>query len=163
LVATLALAIQAGHAEGIVHGGLNPGNVYLTPAGVPKITSFRRARLPGSDSDSTRPDTEIRRLACYLAPEQLAGRRRDVNRATDVYALAAILYTMLTGRPPFLGQTLQETLAQVQLQVPLPCRHWQPGIPPELETICLQCLQKQPSLRPASAELLADGLRNAVR
>ena len=163
LVATLALAIQAAHAEGIVHGGLNPGNVYLTPAGVPKITNFRRARLPGSDSDSTRPDTEIRRLACYLAPEQLAGRRRDVNRATDVYALGAILYTMLTGRPPFLGQTLQETLAQVQLQVPLPCRHWQPGIPPELETICLQCLQKQPSLRPASAELLADGLRNAVR
>jgi len=158
LTETLARAIQAAHAHGAVHGGLNPGNVRLTRAGVPKITSFRRAQLPGSDPDEARPESESRRLAGYLAPEQLEGSNRALNPATDVYALGVILYTLLTGLPPFRGPTLQETLEQVRSQAPVPPGRWQPAIPAELEAICLKCLEKQPGHRPASAEALADEL-----
>jgi serine/threonine protein kinase len=162
LVESLARAVQAGHAQGIIHGGLNPDNVRLTPAGVPKITSFQRARLPGSDSDEARPESEISRLAGYLTPEQLDGGSRALDQATDVYALGAILYTLLTGQPPFLGPTLQETLELVRSQPPVPPRHRQPAIPSELEGICLKCLEKQPGCRPASAQALADELRRIL-
>jgi serine/threonine protein kinase len=162
LTESLARAIHAAHAHGAVHGGLNPGDVRLTAAGVPKITSFRRARLPGSDADETRPESEIRRRAGYLAPEQLEGRIRALAPATDVYALGAILYTLLTGQPPFLGSTLEETLEQVRSQAPVPPCRRQPAIPPELEALCLQCLEKQPGRRPASTGTLADELRRFV-
>jgi serine/threonine protein kinase len=159
LVESLARALQAAHVQGTVHGGLNPDIVRLTPAGVPKITSFRRPRLPGTDSDLACPETDIRRLIGYLAPEQLERRHRSLDQATDIYALGAILYTLLTGQPLFLGPTLQETLQQIRSQPPVPPRHWQPAIPSEMETICLECLEKQPGRRPASAQTLADQLR----
>jgi serine/threonine-protein kinase len=155
LVEALARAAQAAHAHGVVHGGLNPGNVRLTPTGVPKITTFRRARLP-ADVDEVRPEVEIRRLASYLAPEQLDGKPWMLAPAVDVYALGAILYTLLTGQPPFVGPTLAETLEQVRSQPP---RRGGPDIVPELEAICLRCLEKQPSRRPAAAAALADELR----
>jgi serine/threonine protein kinase len=159
LVEALARAVQAAHAHGVFHGGLNPGNVRLTSAGVPKITGFRRARLPADDANETHPEGETRRLAAYLAPEQLDGRSRTQVPATDVYALGAILYTLLTGQPPFVGPTLPETLEQVRSQTQEMPRNRQPDIPPELEAICLTCMEKQPSHRPASAAALADELR----
>jgi serine/threonine protein kinase len=159
LTETLARAVQAAHAAGAVHGGLNPGVVRLTPAGVPKITSFRRARFPGSEADVARPESEVRRWAVYLAPEQLAGGSRRLARATDVYALGAILYTLLTGQLPFPGPTLAETLEQVRAQVPAPPSRWQPAMPVELEAICLRCLEKEPGRRPASAEAVSEELR----
>jgi serine/threonine protein kinase len=162
LVVALARAVQAAHGAGIVHGGLYPGNVHLTLGGVPKITSFRRAWLPGSATQEVSPESEIRRRVCYLAPEQLE-RKRRLERATDIYALGAILYTLLTGQPPFVGLTLEETLSQARSQAPAPPRRWQPGIPPEVETICLRCLEKEPGRRPADAEALADELGKAVR
>ena len=161
-VEILARAVQAAHALGIVHGGLNPGNIYVTPAGVPKITSFRRARLPANDSEEMHPESEIRRLAGYLAPEQLTGRRRALEPATDIYSLGAILYVLLTGQPPFLGQTLEETLAQVQSQAPVPPCRLQPAVPSELEALCLQCLEKHPGHRLTSAEALAAQLHQAA-
>src|SRR5262249_26152715 len=106
LVETLARAVQAIHALGMLHGGLTPANVRVTPAGAPKITSFQRTRLPARDSDRTPLEREISYRAAYLAPEQLEGNYRALAPATDVYALGAILYTLLTGRPPFLGPTL---------------------------------------------------------
>jgi|GEM_PF-3444013 len=163
LVETLARAIHAAHAAGIVHGGLNPGKIHLTPAGMPKITSFRRERLPGQDPSDTRPEAEVRRLACYLAPEQLEGSRRMLDPATDVYALGAILYTLLTRQPPFSCHTLAETLAQAQAQAPAPPRLLQPAVPAELEAVCLRCLEKRPGQRPVSAEALADQLSAAIR
>jgi serine/threonine protein kinase len=153
LVETLARAVQVLHANGTLHGGLNAHDVYLTPAGVPKIASLQRVRLPLSDA------IDARRLAGYLAPEQLTGGIRGVVPATDVYALGAILYTALAGQPPFLGPNLPDLLEQVRSQAPTPPRHAQPTIPPELEAICLKCLEKQPRRRPASAEALADELR----
>jgi serine/threonine protein kinase len=159
LAETLARAIHAAHAHGAVHGGLNPHDVRLTSAGVPKLTSFRRARLPGSDADEERPASELRRLAGYLAPEQIAGGNRRLVPASDVYGLGAILYTLLVGQPPFPGPTLAEALEQVRSQAPVPPCRWQPAIPSELEAICLKCLEKQPGRRPASAEALADELR----
>jgi serine/threonine protein kinase len=156
---TLARAVQAAHTAGAVHGGLNPGVVRLTPAGVPKITSFRRARSPGSEADEARPESDVRRRAVYLAPEQLAGGNRRLARATDVYALGAILYTLLTGQLPLPGPTLEETVEQVRSQAPAPPSRLQPAIPAELEAICLKCLEKEPGRRPASAEALSEGLR----
>jgi serine/threonine protein kinase len=116
-------------------------------------------RLPLSDADEARPAGEVRRPAGYLAPEQLEGGNRRIGPATDVYALGAILYTMLTGQPPFMGPTLAEVVEQVRSQAPVPPCRRQPIIPPELEAICLKCLEKQPGRRPASTEALADELR----
>ncbi|HEV3084999.1 MAG TPA: serine/threonine-protein kinase [Gemmataceae bacterium] len=163
LVEALARAIHAAHVAGIVHGSLHPGKIHLTPAGMPKITSFRRERLPGQDASDTRPETEVRRLACYLAPEQLEGRRRMLDPTADVYALGAILYTLLTRQPPFSCRTLAETLAQVQAQAPAPPRLLQAAVPAELEVVCLKCLEKRPGQRHGSAEALADQLSAAIR
>jgi serine/threonine protein kinase len=156
LVETLARAVQAAHTRGAVHGGLNPDEVRLTPAGVPKVTSFRSARLPGADPDEPRPESEVRRLACCLAPEQLEPGRKRLQPATDVYALGAILYTLLTGQAPFPGPSIAEALEQVRSQPP---GRLQSAVPPDLEAICLRCLEKSPGRRPASAEALADELR----
>jgi serine/threonine protein kinase len=159
MVETLARAIHAAHARGAVHGGLNPADVRLTPAGVPKITNFRRARPPAADGEESRLAGDPRRLVGYLAPEQLERGRRWLAPVTDVYALGAMLYTLLTGQPPVAGLTLPEVLEHVRSLAPLPPSRWQPATPPELEAICLSCLEKQPDRRPASALALADRLR----
>jgi serine/threonine protein kinase len=159
LIETLARALHTPHSRGTVHAGLNPANVRLTPAGVPRITSFRRARLPGSDGDEDRSPSELRRLAAYLAPEQLTGRTRALGPATDVYGLGAILYTLLTGQPPFVGATVAEVLEKVRTQAPVSLQQLQPAISPQLDALCLKCLEKLPGRRPASAEALADELR----
>jgi serine/threonine protein kinase len=145
--------------RGAVHGGLNPGDARLTPAGVPKLTRFRRARPPGADADEARSPVELRRLTCYLAPEQLDAGGRRLAPAADVYALGAVLYTLLTGQPPFPGPTLAEARGQVRSQPPLPPRHHRPAVPPDLEALCLRCLEKETGRRPASASALADELR----
>src|SRR5262249_36744002 len=95
----------------------------------------------------------------YMAPEQALGHIRDIGPATDVYALGAILYEMLTGRPPFMGETTLETLHKVRFQEPIPPTRLQPKIPRDLATICMKCLQKEPRRRYASAEAFAEDLR----
>jgi serine/threonine-protein kinase len=162
LVESLARAVQVVHELGLVHGGLNPYHVRLTPAGVPKITGFRRARLSENDGEEAGTESANARLAGYLAPEQLEGSRQVLRQATDVYALGALLYALLTGQPPFRGSTLRETMEQVRSREPAAPRRGQPAIPSELEALCLQCLEKQPSRRPVSAQALADALRRFV-
>jgi hypothetical protein len=157
LVRTLALAIHEAHARGIVHRDLKPANVLQTLDGVPKIADFGLAKRLDVDVGQTRTGAVVG-TPSYMAPEQALGQSRQVTPLTDVYALGAILYETLTGRPPFLGASILDTLHQVVNDEPVPPRHLQPQVQPDLETISLKCLQKAPAQRYDSALALADDL-----
>jgi WD40 repeat protein/tRNA A-37 threonylcarbamoyl transferase component Bud32 len=154
-VEVLAQAIQHAHQHGIVHRDLKLSNVLLTHDGQPKICDFGVAkRLEGSDA-RTRTGLLVGTVE-YMAPEQAAGEA--MGPAVDVHALGVILYTLLIGRPPFQGAGVYETLSQVRAQEPVPPSRLQPGLPRDLETICLKCLRKEPQARYGSAGDLADDL-----
>src|SRR5262249_43856317 len=124
----------------------------------PKITDFGLAKRLDLDSERTRTGAGMG-TPSYMAPEQAEGRVHDVSPATDVYALGAILYEMLTGRPPLKGTSVLDTLDQVKLLDPVMPGRLEPGVPRALETICLKCLAKESSRRYGSAAALADDLR----
>jgi predicted Ser/Thr protein kinase len=156
LVQTLATAIHAAHQVGVVHRDLKPANVLLTADGTPKVSDFglaKRLDVPGHTQTGA-----IMGTPCYMAPEQAAARK-DVGQTADVWALGAVLYEFLTGRPPFQGATVLETLEQVLTREPVAVRRLQPKVSRDLETICHKCLQKEPSKRYASAAALAEDLR----
>jgi WD40 repeat protein len=157
LIETLARAIHYAHLQGIVHRDLKPSNVLLAQDGVAKIADFGLAKRVGGEGGQTLSGSVLG-TPCYMAPEQAEGRGRDVGPATDVYALGAILYEVLTGRPPFRGETVLETLEQVRGQDPVPPRRLRARLPLDLETICLTCLRKEPGRRYASALALAEDL-----
>jgi tRNA A-37 threonylcarbamoyl transferase component Bud32 len=156
LVRTLALAVQAAHEKGIVHRDLKPANVLLAADGTPKVTDFGLAKRLGEQGRTA--SGAVLGTPSYMAPEQAQGKK-DVAPAADVYALGAILYECLTGRPPFLAATPLDTILQVISDEPAPPRSLQPALPRDLETVCLKCLQKEPGRRYASAADLAEDLR----
>jgi serine/threonine-protein kinase len=158
LVETLARAMHAAHERGIIHRDLKPANVLLTADGLPKISDFGLAKRLDQGPGLTRAGA-IMGTPSYMAPEQALGQAGDVGPATDVYALGAILYALLTGRPPFLGETAFHTLQQVVSERPVPPSRLQPAVAPEPEAICLRCLEKSPARRYGSARELADDLR----
>ena len=177
LVETLARTMQAVHDRGIVHRDLKPANVLLAPVGqaaslsrdaegqagslsyVPKITDFGLAcLLEDFDSSLTRTG-QLLGTPGYMAPEQIDGKRREIGPAADIHALGAILYECLTGRPPFKGTSIRETLDLVCGQEPAPIRRLRPDVPRDLETICLKCLHKDPARRYQRSADLADDLR----
>ncbi len=191
LVETLARAVEHAHQRNIVHRDLKPANVLFQqlatdehrsaqmkdgkhPASievhpcssvanfVPKITDFGLAKRLDNQGDETRTGAVLG-TPSYMAPEQADGRTREIGPAADIYALGAILYESLTGRPPFKGTSVLETLEQVRTLEPVTPRHLQPGLPRDLETICLKCLAKEPAKRYATAADLAEDLARFQR
>jgi hypothetical protein len=174
LAGQLAQAVAAAHATGIIRRDLKPANVLLAACGlapaephaaakpegalVPKVFEFGLAKRLNEDAGYTRTGA-ILGTPSYMAPEQAEGEAKRVGPAADIYALGAILYELLTGRPPFRGASVLETLEQVRTQEPVPPRVLQLKTPRDLETICLKCLHKQALKRYATAAELADDLR----
>jgi WD40 repeat protein/tRNA A-37 threonylcarbamoyl transferase component Bud32 len=163
LVETLARTVAYAHDQGIVHRDLKPTNILLTSDGLPKIADFGLARSPrvGPDGKALAPGIPgpIGNNPSYLAPEQIWGTAPDDAAAVDIYALGAILYEMLTGRPPFLGVSPAETVEIARREEPVPPRQLHLKVPRNLETICLRCIQPIPATRYASAQALAEDLR----
>jgi hypothetical protein len=153
--------MHAAHERNIIHRDLKPANVLLTSEGEPKITDFGLAKRLDLESGDTHSG-QVMGTPSYMAPEQATGNIRAFGPATDVYALGAILYEMLTGRPPFRGATVLETLEQLRTCPPASLRSLQPAVPRDLETICLKCLEKEPQGRYASGKLLAADLLHFI-
>jgi WD40 repeat protein len=158
LVQTLARGVHAAHQCGVIHRDLKPANVLLTREGTPKITDFGLAKHVEGSEELTQSG-QLMGTPSYMAPEQAACQRSAIGSATDVYALGAIFYEMLTGRPPFRAASMLETLEQVRSQEPVAPRQLNPGVPRDLETITLKCLHKEPGRRYTTAEALAEDLR----
>jgi eukaryotic-like serine/threonine-protein kinase len=158
LLQIIARAIHEAHKRGIVHRDLKPANVLLTDDGAPKIADFGLAKMLDVDSGLTRTDSVLGSPA-YMAPEQAGGNAKHVGPESDVYAMGAILYEMLTGRPPFSAPSALETLDLVRHSDPVPLSRLQPSLPRDAETICLRCLAKDYTRRYPSAEALADDLK----
>ncbi|HLJ93916.1 MAG TPA: serine/threonine-protein kinase [Gemmataceae bacterium] len=156
LVETLAQAVHVAHQAGIVHRDLKPANVLLASDGMPKITDFGLARKLNEVGQTA--SGAVMGTPSYMAPEQAGGRTREIGPATDIYALGAILYECLTGRPPFQAATALDTIMQVVAEEPVPPRELNPTSPRELEAICLKCLEKHPQKRYPSAAALAEDL-----
>jgi len=185
LIETLARAMHGAHEQGVIHRDLKPANILLAESVVRRPRSVAKERQPSENHDGRRTmaDGLIPKIADfglakqldvdahqtstgvlvgtpgYMAPEQAEGRSAEIGPATDVHALGVILYELLTGRPPFQGATTLQTLEQVRHQEPVPPCRLQPGVPRDLETICLKCLQKEPRHRYATAQDLADDLQ----
>ncbi len=175
LLETLARAIHAAHQRGVIHRDLKPANVLLASPGpaspgpaspgresgeslTPKITDFGLAKRLDQDAGQTRTGT-IMGTPSYMAPEQAGGQKHAVGPAADTYALGAILYELLTGRPPFKAATPLDTVLQVIHGEPVPPAQLNSKVPRDLETICLKCLQKDPARRYESAEALGEDVR----
>jgi serine/threonine-protein kinase len=158
MVETLAQAMQYAHERGVIHRDLKPANILLTTDGIPKITDFGLAKRLAEDSGQTKSGT-LMGTPNYMAPEQARGEIQLVGPLSDVYTLGAILYELLTGRPPFQGPTVLETVKQVTNDEPVPPSRLEPQVPRDLETISLKCLQKDMGKRYESARALAEDLR----
>ena len=157
MVALLARAIGEAHRSGIVHRDLKPANILLVDEDTPKVVDFGLAKTLESDSNLTQSGVFLG-TPSYAAPEQVEGLNKGVGPAADIYALGAIFYHMLTGRPPFHAASVHQTLEQVKSAEPVAPSRLQPGLSRDAETICLKCLEKEPQGRYADAEALAEDL-----
>ena len=145
------------HARGILHRDLKPANILVDGEGHPHVTDFGLAKKVESDVELTQSGA-ILGTPAYMSPEQASGRRGSITTATDVYGLGAVLYALLTGRAPFGGDSVVETIEAVRNTPPEPPTKLNPRVPRDLETICLKCLEKDPRRRFPTAQALADDL-----
>jgi eukaryotic-like serine/threonine-protein kinase len=165
-VQRVATALQHAHAHGVLHRDLKPSNILLDTDDAPRITDFGIARVLNTSTTTSRRAAELTRTGQslgspgYAAPEQALAGKADVR--TDVYGLGALLYHLLTGRPPFQGPTLDAILMQLRESDPLSPRKLNPSVARDLETICLKCLSKQPEARYATAAAVADDLQSFI-
>jgi len=164
LVEAVARAVEHCHSQGVVHRDLKPSNVMLAADGTPKVVDFGLAKLAAPSDSSVKPDGltrtgDVLGTPSYMAPEQASGVVSTLGPRVDVYALGAVLYEALTGRPPFQAPSVLETLILVMATDPVAPRSLQPAVPRDLETVCLKCLEKSPARRYATAGALADDLR----
>ena len=155
LLCTVARAVHYAHQRGILHRDLKPANILLDNDDQPHITDFGLAKRVDQDSGLTRTEA-VMGTPAYMAPEQALGKTKEISTASDIYSLGAILYQLLSGRPVFEGGTLLETLGQVAEANPIPPSKINRGVPQDLETICLKCLEKVPERRYGSARELAE-------
>ena len=176
IMAALAEAVAQAHERGILHRDLKLGNVLLQPCAtayddddrgeplpfVPKITDFGLAKIVGGRGETTNTGL-VFGTARYMAPEQARGEGSSIGPAADVYSLGAILYELLVGRPPFIGDSELDTLRQIQAEDPIVPTMLRPGLPRDLEAVCLKCLEKDPPRRYATARELADRLAAVSR
>jgi hypothetical protein len=162
LMATISRAVQHAHARGVLHRDLKPGNILIDLAGEPHLTDFGLAKMLQHDSDENNVATLTTAGApgtpSYMSPEQVSGG--EASSASDIYGLGAVLYALMTGRPPFQGATSLELFKQIVEQQPVRPRMVNRSLPPALETICLKCLEKDPRRRYATAEALAEDLES---
>ncbi|CAN5503423.1 hypothetical protein BH11PLA2_BH11PLA2_03770 [soil metagenome] len=163
-VRILADAVHHAHTSGVIHRDLKPANVLFTADGIAKITDFGAARLT-LDSPSSEPSSAITRVGevigtpQYMAPEQARGTPDSITPAVDVYALGALLYHLLTGRPPHDGPDAYDVLTSALQNDPVPPRRLVPKVPRDLETICLKALAKHPAHRYRNAAAMAEDLK----
>ena len=150
------------HEQGTLHRDLKPSNMLLDQHGRLRVTDFGLAKRIAHDSDLTQAGQALGTPA-YMPPEQAAGQQALIGPRSDIYALGAVLYELLTGRPPFRGESALETLKQVEFQEPVAPRLLNAAVPRNLETICLKCLQKEPSKRYVTAQALADDVGRFLR
>jgi eukaryotic-like serine/threonine-protein kinase len=156
-VRTIAEAVHYAHEHGVLHRDLKPSNILIDGDKQPRISDFGLAKLAQANSDLTLSGKAIGSPS-YMPPEQSVGRRSAIGPHSDVYSLGAMLYHLVTGRPPFAAETVQATLMQVLEHEPVPPRALNPGVPRDLETVCLKCLEKDPRRRYSTARELADEL-----
>jgi serine/threonine-protein kinase len=162
IVSALAEAMHLAHHNGIIHRDVKPANILLTADGTPKISDFGLARRFETEERLTLTGARIGTLS-YMAPEQALGKPALIGPAVDIYSLGAVLYELLTGRPPFRAETSQETERQLLTEEPVSPRRLNSTVPRDLETICLKCLHKNPQRRYESADALAADLRRFLR
>jgi len=162
LLVKIARTVQFAHEHGILHRDIKPGNILLDRNGEPHLTDFGLARLIEQQSTVTN-SFDVLGTPSFMAPEQAAGRTKELTPAADVYSLGAVFYQMLTGQPPFAGGTTYETIRMVLEIEPRNPRLWNPKVDVDLARICLKCLEKDPKRRYETAAALAEDLERWLR